>query len=356
MPSTTYSELRWGIIGCGMISSWFVADLLRSREDRKVKHVIQAIGSSSLDKAKAFVDTHAPTTSPTLHASYAEVYANPDVDIVYIGTPHSSHFQNAMDAIRAKKNVLCEKPFTINAKQTEALIKAAKEEDVYLMEGVWTRFFPIVSALQRLIHEEKVIGDISRMFMDFSSFMPVSSLSVDSRLADPARGAGALLDIGIYTLTWAALVLDQHPLNQKSQPPTVVSSMSFTKGADEMTSIILNYPMLKAQAICTSSMLHKGGRMFGRVEGSKGTVVIGGVGPSKPLFLIVQVDGEDEQTLDFPLPPKSGFFYEQDAIAHDLSHNRKESGVIPLAESLRMMRLMDSIRQENGLRYPQDEL
>ena len=191
--------------------------------------------------------------------------------------------------------------------------------------------------------------------MDYSSFMPVSSLNAESRLADPTRGAGALLDIGVYTLTWAAIVLDQHPLNDKSQPPTVVSSMSITNGVDEMTSVILNYPVLKAQAICTSSMLHKGGRNFGRVEGTKGTVVIGGIGPSKPLFLTVQVDGEDEQIFEFPLAPKSGFFYEQDAIAHDLSQNKKESSVLPLAESLRMMKLMDSIRQANGLRYPQDE-
>jgi len=112
-----------------------MADLLRSREDARFRHVVQAVGSSSLDKAKAFVDTHAPTANPTLYASYSEVYANPDIDIVYIGTPHSSHFQNAMEAIRAKKNVLCEKPLTINAKQTEALIQAAKEENVYLMEG-----------------------------------------------------------------------------------------------------------------------------------------------------------------------------------------------------------------------------
>jgi predicted dehydrogenase len=109
--------------------------LTRERPEASTKHIIQAVGSSSKEKGSAFVAKHAPSSKPSIYSSYAEVYNDPNVEIVYIGTPHSCHLQNALDAISAGKNVLCEKPMTINAKETEILIKAAKERGVFLMEG-----------------------------------------------------------------------------------------------------------------------------------------------------------------------------------------------------------------------------
>lgn len=260
---------------------------------------------------------------------------------------------------------------TINAKETEILIAAAKEKGVFLMEGeldpknihnnkltillaVWTRFFPIASALQKLIHVDKAIGDISRVFIDFSLYMPISSLPPSSRTADPSLGAGALLDIGIYTLTWASIILDQHPENSAASSPSVASSMNFTGGVDEMTSMILNYDKLKAQAICTASMRYKSAAEFCRIEGAKGSVLVGGVATSKPGYLVVRVDGEEERRIEFEAPG-FGFYYEADAIAADLRAGRKENDTMPLRESLRMMKLMDSVRGQNGLKYRQDE-
>ncbi|KAH8652921.1 hypothetical protein BGZ61DRAFT_487404 [Ilyonectria robusta] len=355
MSSTSGTELRWGVVGCGMISSWFVSDLMLPRSDSSPRHKLQAVGSSSVEKAREFVQTHAPAVSPSLYPSYDKVFNDANVDIVYIGTPHSCHFENAFAAIQAGKNVLCEKPLTINARQAESLITAAREKNVYLMETVWTRFFPIASALRSIIHDQKRLGKLSRFFMDFGMHMQTSSLPQDSRLKDPSKGAGALLDIGIYTLTWASIVFDQHPDNDSSQPATVSSSMTLKDGIDETTSIILNYPSLQAQAICTTTLLRSSDQIFGRIEGSNGTILMGGNGASKPLFLVVRERGKEEERLDFPIPPKSGFYHEQDAIAADLAAGRKESNVIPLDESLRIMRLMDSVRYTNGLRYPQDE-
>lgn len=118
-----------------MISSWFVSDIVLSRPDRPTNHIVQAIGSSSKEKAEKFTKEHCPSSTPTLYASYGGVYNDPSVDIVYIGTPHSLHFKNAMDAINAGKNVLCEKPLTINATEAAALMDAAKEKNVFFMEG-----------------------------------------------------------------------------------------------------------------------------------------------------------------------------------------------------------------------------
>ena len=123
------------VIGCGLIPSWFVQDMTRNRPDATTKHIIQAVGSSSKEKGSEFIEKHAPSSKPNIYSSYAEVYEDPSVEIVYIGNPHSCHLQNALDAIKAGKNVLCEKLMTINAKETEILVKAAKEKDVFLMEG-----------------------------------------------------------------------------------------------------------------------------------------------------------------------------------------------------------------------------
>jgi predicted dehydrogenase len=118
-----------------LISSWFVGDLLLDRPGTPVKHVIQAVGSSSVEKASAFVSKYKVPPPPSLCSSYGGVYSDPNVDIVYIGTPHSLHVRNAIDAINAGKHVLCEKPLTINAHETQMVIAAAKAKRVYVMEG-----------------------------------------------------------------------------------------------------------------------------------------------------------------------------------------------------------------------------
>lgn len=347
--------LRWGIVGCGLISSWFVSDLILRRSSASTTHRIAAIGSSSLEKGRAFVSKNAPCESPRVYSSYAEVYRDPDVDIVYIGTPHSLHITNALDAIKAKKSVLCEKPLTINAEEAEVLIDAAREKGVFFMEAVWTRFFPIASALQTLVHTEKVLGRLSRVFIDFGLDMPLSSMAPGSRTADPSLGAGALLDIGIYTLTWASLILDSHPDNAGAKPPTISSSMSIVNGVDEMTSVLLNYQQLKAKAICTSSMRYKSGEEFCRIEGENGMIIVGGLAASKPGFLIIRLKGKKEERKEFEVQGM-GFHFEADAVADDLRMGRTESSLMPLAETKRMMKLMDRIRKANGLRYVQDKM
>ena len=222
------------------------------------------------------------------------------------------------------------------------------------MLGVWTKFFPITAALKKVLHEDQSIGDISRLLIDFGTYTPRDTLPKESRMIDPGRGAGVLLDTGIYTLTWASIVFHEHPANTNRTPPRVASSMHITGGVDEMTSVLLTYPDLKAQAVCTASMLCRGEGTFGRIEGSKGTVLLGGTSPSKPLYIIVREDGKEEQRLDFFIPPMSGFYYEQDAVAEDIRAGRKESSVLPLDETLMIMKIMDEVRKANGLKYAQD--
>jgi predicted dehydrogenase len=140
-----------------MIASWFVEDIMIPRPNALARHQVTGIGSSSLSKSKAFVNKHIPssetTVRPVCYDTYNAVYTNSNVDIVYIATAHAFHRQNCLDVIEAGKHVLCEKPFTLNAREAKEVIDAANRKGVFVMEGMWTRFLPLVQKLQKLLNE-----------------------------------------------------------------------------------------------------------------------------------------------------------------------------------------------------------
>ncbi|KAF5027832.1 hypothetical protein F66182_59 [Fusarium sp. NRRL 66182] len=338
--------LRWGIVGMQIPQLW--------------PDFILAVGSSSTAKGSKFVTEHCPSQQPTVYDAYNKVYTDPDVDIVYIGTPHVLHCQNALDAIAAGKHVLCEKPIAINARDANKMMDAAQEKGVFLMEAVWTRFFPIAKKLKDLLHKQKVIGDIAAVFAEFGLNMPITDADPTKRTASRSLGAGALLDIGIYTLTWASLVLDTASSLQSRVQPSLTASMTFAsetdldKKVDEQTCVILRYPDLKAHAICTSSLLYKSGEEFARIQGSQGSISIGGPAASKPVYLVLRVKDKKEERLDFEVPG-FGFHYEADAVAHDIKAGRTQSEICPLSTTLTIMSRMDDARSQCGLTYPQEE-
>ncbi|KAK9349908.1 hypothetical protein V1523DRAFT_132987 [Lipomyces doorenjongii] len=370
-----HPELRWGIIATGMIASWFVTDLSIPRTDARAKHTVQAIGSSNLSKAKKFAQEFLPSSAETIscYGSYEEVYNDPNVDIIYIATPHAYHKQNCLDAIRAGKNVLCEKPFAVNAREAKAVIDAARNKGVYVMEGMWTRFVPLVRKLRELLYDQKVIGDINRTFADFGLDMPIKDLPATSRLRDVNLGAGSLLDIGIYSLTWGLLTLEDPGAKVELR---IQASQTLEDGIDVLSSILLHYPKTGRHGILTSSLLHKTDDVFARVEGSKGTLLLSGDTASMPnviaLVLKSENDGKDmgdkrkeksgeattgqKQRFEFSEPTGGrGFYYEADAIALDIARGQKESDTMPLAETLRIMQILDEVRKQGGAKFPQDD-
>ncbi|EQB58353.1 hypothetical protein CGLO_01412 [Colletotrichum gloeosporioides Cg-14] len=363
--SSETPTLRWGIIATGLISSWFVEDLVLERSDAKAKHIVQSVGSSSLEKGKAFVEKHLPGHSPTIYGSYTEVYNDPNVDAVYIGTPHAFHKQNCLDAINAGKNVLCEKAFTITAKEAREVFDAAKAKGVFVMEAMWTRFFPLTRSLLNILHNEKQIGEIHRVFCDFAMNMDIASLGPESRLKNPALGAGSLLDIGVYSLTFTILGLDPG-VGEKAEKPKIVATQTLSDDIDIATSALLLSPSGK-QGILTASTQVKTPPTFCRIEGSEGYVLIEGIATSVPGSFTVhssKASGEEwtESTTpglkakkyDFERPGK-GFYYEADAVALEIKAGRKESEIMPWAETIRVMEIMDEIRRQGGARFPQDD-
>ncbi|OBT75646.1 hypothetical protein VF21_05199 [Pseudogymnoascus sp. 05NY08] len=351
---TSLPTIRWGIIGTGWISTEVLKDLILERPDAKAVHVIQAIGCSSMSKGQAFAKSTIPHLSPTIYGSYAECYADPNVDLIYIGTPHAFHKDNCLEAIQHGKHILCEKAFTLNAREAREVFAAAKAKGVFIMEAMWTRFFPLTQTLQRLLHDEKIIGDVLRVFADFGLDMDVKSLGPESRLKNKALGAGSLLDVGIYSLTWGLLCLDRN-IADKAEKPKVVSLLSLEEGVDMTSSFLLLYPSTGRQGILTSTMSVKSDETFARIEGSKGTIFIEGPGTSIPSRFKYVPNNKDEKEKIFEFEkPGAGYYYEADAVALDIQAGRTENEIMPWAETIRVMEIMDEIRYTNGALFPQD--
>ncbi|CAM1508930.1 Fc.00g026690.m01.CDS01 [Cosmosporella sp. VM-42] len=358
--------LRWGIIGTGQVSSWFARDLARSRCDAKANHVIQAIGSSSKQKGEGFVKDFIPgyAPAPAVYGSYGQVYADPLVDIVYIGTPHAFHKQSCLDAIAAGKHVLCEKAFGITANEAKEVFAAAeKKGGIFVMEALRIRFFPLVHHLLSLVHDEQIIGTVHRVFCDLGLDMDISSLGPDSRLRNPALGAGTLLDICIYSLTWGVLLLDH---THQDELHTRAFQTLF-EGVDTATSVLLSNSTSGAQGILTSTSMAQTPHIFCRIEGTDGYITVEGESASIPsTFTVYQKSravGENKYELVASSPPQAfsleppgwGLYWEADAVAQDIAAGKVENELMPWTETVRILEMMDEIRRQGGARFPLEE-
>ena len=321
--------IRWGILGAGGIAGRFAAGLAVMDDARLV-----AVGSRSAESAAAFGDRFA---IPRRHASYAALADDPEVDAIYVATPHPMHYENALLCLRAGKAVLCEKPFTINARQASDLIDEARRRGVLLMEAMWTRFLPHMVALRQAI-DGGAIGELQLLKADFCFR---TSVNPASRLFDPALGGGALLDVGVYNISLASWLL--------GTPGRIVSLAQLgATGVDEQAAMIFGYDRgqmaLLATAIRTSTPSEA------LIAGTEGSIRVHAPwwGPSS--FTISRPGREDEHVA--PECAGNGYNYEAAEIGRCLREGRTESSVMPLDESLAIMRTMDQLRAEWGLRYP----
>lgn len=322
---------------------------------------MQAIGTSSLEKGHNFAAKYlkdAPT-QPAIYASYDEVYADPNVDCVYIGTPHGFHKRDCLAAIAAGKNILCEKAFTINAAEAKEVFDAAKEKGVYVAEAMWLRHRPMVAELRKLLYEDKVIGDVFRTTSDFQMYLDIKGLPTTSRYKDLSLGAGSMLDIGIYTLTWALITLDPHT-PEKSELPKIMAAQSFEDGIEVTTSVVLHYESSGRQGVVTATTNRKKGpsQIVATIDGTDGFVEVEGGAPSHPKSFTVypRWTGDEKpqgKKYDYN-EPAQGFIYEADNTALDIAAGRTESVIMPWSETIRVMKIMDEIRRQGGTKYPQD--
>ncbi|CAX43361.1 oxidoreductase, putative [Candida dubliniensis CD36] len=357
----TIVTLNWGILGAGNISAQFVHDLvLNNQRDTQFHHIVKSIGCSNHDKGLEFIKKNNITADNNFQItpiveSYEDFYKNSDIDVVYIGTPHTFHKEQSIACLNNDKHVLCEKPVTVNRAELETILSVAKSKKKFFMEAMWTRFFPAITELKKKIYDEKVIGEIYRLFADLSYNCDISNVPLSSRIRDKNLAAGSLLDIGIYPITYSRILLDDN-LGADHSPFQIKSFLTIDSQdrVDHLYSAIVKYQNGK-HAVLTASELVDGPKAYVRLECSQGHVEMYSDNPARAKhFKVFNAKGDEifEYKDDSGY---NGFIYEANAVAKDIADGKLSNNTMPHDESLLIMETMDQIRHENGLVYPQDE-
>ena len=322
--------LKLGILGAGNIAGVMAATV--ARMDDVCNY---AIASRDPQKAAAFAQKW---DMPKAYGSYEELVSDPDVELIYIATPHSHHYAHVRLCLEHGKHVLCEKALTVNAQQANALFELAKEKHLLLSEAIWPRYLPMRQIIEDVINS-RIVGRPWMLTANLGYL--ISSVP---RMQEPSLAGGALLDLGVYSLNFAAMFLGSDPISISG------SAVLTDKGVDAQDSITLQYADGR-MAVLTASMNGLSDRR-GILYCSNGFLEVTNI--NKPEKLDVYDAGRNLiASYDEP-PCISGYEYEVEACVRAIEEGRLECPQMPHAESLRIMRWMDSLRQQSGVRYPEE--
>lgn len=304
-------------------------------------HQIVAVAARRLDDAQSFAQTH---NIPHAYGSYEELSRDPNVDVVYIGVIHPYHLKTCLLFANAKKHILCEKPLAMNTKEVQEILAAAKRNNVFLMEAVWTRFFPVSVEIRRLLAQGEV-GDVKVVRAEFGE-----PLSTVPRVVQKELGGGALLDIGIYCLQFINMVY-----NGEKPESIQAAGFLFETGVDQTVGVTLKYSQNRMAVFTCSNVVRLESDAI--IGGTKGFMKI----PAHmwcPTSLIV--NGKETE---FPVPEphipinfllSTGMRYEAEEVRQCLLKGLKESAIMSHADSLLLVEMEDEIRRQMGVVYPQD--
>ena len=318
--------IRWGILSTGVIARNF-ADTAKKMGDVQVL----AVASRSKESADAFADAWGIERR---YASYEALAADPDVDIVYVATPHSRHYEDMKLMIENGKHILCEKSFTTDAAQAEEIFALAREKGVFVMEAFWTKFCPIYREIERVLRSG-AIGEIRTVTATYGY-----TTAREARKFDPELAGGTLLDIGVYAIGFACMMLGyefnsiQSHLIMNSVGTDAIDAITLRKGdavAQLTTAIGANMPL------------------FGGVYGTKGHIDIPDF--KNPQKVTVCVDGKEPYVIERPFEI-NGFEYEIREAMACVKAGKTESALITPEQSVAVMAVMDEIRRQNGLVFP----
>ena len=324
-------RIRWGILGLGSIARAFATGL-KALPDAK----LMAIGSRTKEKADGFGQEF---NVPHRHGSYEKLVNDPDVDVIYVATPHSHHKSCSLLCLGAGKAVLCEKPFTVNAEEAEELVRLARERKLFLMEAMWTRFFPLMFRLRELLHDG-VIGEVRMLQADFGFR---AALDPEGRLFNPALAGGSLLDVGVYCVAFASMVM--------GRPARATGFAEIGKtGVDEQAAWVFQYDggrlAIGASAVRTSTAQEA------TVYGTEGSIRVHTPWWKPDTMTVRTRAGSQEKAYHIE---GNGMNYEAAAVMQCLREGKLEHEVMPLDESVANMRTMDSLRGQWGLKYPMEQ-
>ncbi len=324
-----HRPIRWGILSTGAIAATFTEDLARCPDAEVV-----AVGSRTEAATKTFAERY---DIPRAYGSWLALAADDEVDVVYVATPHSAHYQAARLCLKAGRAVLCEKPLTLDLPSAQDLVAAAQERGVFLMEAMWARCNPTIRRVVALI-QDGAIGEVTSVTADFGLAGPFPA---DHRLRDPALGGGGLLDLGIYPITLAHLVL--------GRPQEVKAWASLTpEGVDQNLALIFGYASGALASLTCGLVGASGTRAV--ITGQDGRIEL-----DPPFFrpttaTLIRNVGAPEQ-IGVPLTGH-GYLPEIEEVHRCLREGRLESDLVPHATTLEVMALMDEIRAMVGVTYP----
>jgi predicted dehydrogenase len=320
-------KINWGIIGPGKIAKKFTTSL-REVEDAN----LYAVASRNLQRAEEFAKENGATKA---YGSYEEMLRDEEVDVVYVATPHVFHHAQTLLCLRHKKAVLCEKPFAINRQQVEEMISAAKENNVFLMEAMWTPFLPHIKYLCEILDSGKY-GKVKYLSADFGFYFPFDE---NSRLFRKSLGGGSLLDIGIYPVFLALHTLG---LPEKVE---ATAQMSKTE-VDEVCDVVFSYPNgAKAEL---HSNVTKDTPTTAYFELEKATIKIESKWHNPSTVVITTAEATESKTFDVA---SFGYEYEARHVQEMLRQGKKESDVMSFDKSRELISMLDEIRKKINLEY-----
>ena len=322
---------RWGIIGTGSIAKKFATGLTALPDAQ-----LYVVGSRFQETADVFADQF---DAPVRHSSYESLAQDVNVDAVYVATPHSFHKENSLLCLAAGKPVLCEKPFTINVAEAQEVVDFARQNKVFLMEAMWTRYIPLMVKLRQML-AEGVIGEVRMLNADFGFG---SRVNPTSRLYDPHLGGGAMLDVGVYPISLASMIF--------GTPESMVSLAQLGQtGIDEQSAFLMRYPGGQI-AIASTSI---------QVTTPQEAVLLGTEGNIRihspwwvPSRMTLTRKGQDSELIEVPFEG-NGYNYEAAEVADCIRNGKTESSTMPLDETLSIMQTMDEARAQWGLKYPME--
>ncbi len=322
------STFNWGILGPGGIARAFARDL-----KTLAGHSVAAVGSRTLSNAEEFVSTFGGKA----YGSYEELVADESVDAIYVATPHPAHKENVIAALNAGKPVLCEKPFAVNAQEAQEMVAAAVANKVALMEAMWSRFLPHYAQVREIV-ASGILGKILTVHADHGQRLADQNIP---RLVDPLLAGGALLDLGIYPVSFAHMIL--------GNPTKITASGVLTdRGVDGQTSMIFDFSS-GAQAILNTTMLEQT-PCRAVVAGVNGWLEIDRVFYSPTSMRVSLFDGTVKQ---YPNTYVGHGIREQaDEFKQLVLSGKQQSEILNWKDTVDIMKTLDTVRSQIGLRYP----
>ncbi|MFE9646754.1 Gfo/Idh/MocA family protein [Streptomyces sp. NPDC006365] len=330
MAEVAAERVRWGVLATGGIAAAFTADLVDLPDAEVV-----AVASRTEESAKAFADRFG---IPRAYGDWSALAADEDVDVVYVATPHSAHRAAAGLCLEAGRNVLCEKAFTLNAREAEELVALAKEHGSFLMEAMWMYCNPLIRRLKEVV-DDGAIGEVRTVQADFGLSGPFPPTH---RLRDPAQGGGALLDLGVYPVSFAHLLLGE---------PSEVTARGVLSDerVDLQTGMLLSWESGALASLHCS--LVGGTSVSASVTGSQGRIDLP-YGFFHADRFVLHRDGRDPEEFTSADATRASLKHEAIEVMRCLRAGETESPLVPLGGTLAVMRTLDAVRDRIGVRYP----